>query len=139
MAQYVDGFVIPVKKKNIGKYQKMAQMGCNVWMKYGALDYYECVGANLNQPWGKNFKKVYKLKSDETLIFAYVIYKSKTHRDKVNGKVMKDAQMNADQYESLFDMKRFSAGEFTVIVKATARQKAGPKKSAKKTTKKTKR
>jgi Uncharacterized conserved protein len=133
MAKYVDGFVIPLKKKNLKAYQKMAQIGCNVWMKYGALDYYECVGANISQAWGTNFQKTYKLKSDETLIFAFVTYKSKKHRDAVNSKVHKDAQMNAENYDAdVFDMKRFSAGEFEVIVKATPKQKAGPKKTAKK-------
>ena len=119
MARYVDGFVIPIKKKNLKKYEKMAKIGRNVWMKHGALDYYECVSAKIDQAWGTNFKKVYKVKSDELLIFAYIVYKSKAHRDAVNKKVMADAKMNAENYEEgIFDMKRFSAGEFKVLVRA---------------------
>lgn len=116
MARYVDGFVIPLKKKNLKKYKKMAQLGKKIWMKHGALDYYECVGDDIKVPYGTPFSKAYKLKADETLIFAFVVYKSKAHRKQVNKKVHSDTSMQGGQYEDVFDMKRFSVGGFKVLV-----------------------
>lgn len=116
MAQYVDGYIIPIKKKNIKAYTKMATMGCKIWMKHGALSYYECIGAKLESQWGIPFSKLCKLKSDETVIFAFITYKSKAHRDKVNKKVHADPMMNDTHYEMPFDMKRFTVGEFKTLV-----------------------
>jgi len=118
MGRYVDGFVIPIKKKKVAAYRKMAKLGCKVWMEYGALDYYECIGDDLKLPWGTTFPNRYKLKSDETVVFAFIVYKSRAHRDRVNAKVHKDARMCADQFpEGMpFDMKRFSSGGFEVLV-----------------------
>ncbi|MDZ4661366.1 MAG: DUF1428 domain-containing protein [Pseudomonadota bacterium] len=118
MSRYVDGFVIPIKKKNIKAYKKMAAWGCKIWMKYGALDYYECMGEDLKVKWGWTFPKMCKLKSDETVIFAYIVYKSKSHRNQVNAKVMKDPQMNMEGIKMPFDIKRFSMGGFKVLVRA---------------------
>lgn len=119
MSRFVDGFVIPLKKKNVKAYKKMAALGCKVWMDHGALDYYECIGSDLKSPWGAPFPKVYKLKSDETLVFAFVVYKSKAHRDRVNAKVHKDPRMQMDPSTPMpFDMKRFSVGGFEVAVRA---------------------
>jgi uncharacterized protein YbaA (DUF1428 family) len=118
MSRYVDGFVIPIKKSKVAAYKKMATLGRKVWMEHGALDYYECVGAKLANKWGMPFPKVFKLKSNETLIFAFVVYKSKAHRESVNKKVMKDSRMHTENFEMPFDMKRFSAGEFKTIVHA---------------------
>ncbi len=119
MGRYVDGYVIPVKKKNVKSYTKMAKIGYKVWMKHGALDYYECVGAQLKQPWGVDFTKLCKLKKDETVVFAFVVYKSKAHRDAVTKKVHKDPLMDPSAYtdkEMPFDMRRFSVGEFKTLV-----------------------
>lgn len=117
MARYVDGFVIPIKKKNVKAYKKMAQIGCKVWMEHGALDYYECEGAKLDSPWGLPFSKMCKLKKDETVIFAFVIYKSKAHRNAVTKKVHADPRMQPENFTTMpFDMKRFSVGEFSVMV-----------------------
>lgn len=118
MANYVDGFVIPIKKRNVKAYKKMASLGCKLWMEYGALDYYECVGDDLNIKWGWTFPKMCKLKSDETVVFAFIVFKSKTHRNQVNAKVMKDPRLNCDDIKMPFDMKRFSVGGFKTIVKA---------------------
>ncbi len=119
MSKYVDGYIIPIKKKNVKAYKKMATIGCKVWMECGALDYYECEGANLNNPWGLPFPKLCKLKRDETVIFAFVIYKSRAHRDSVNKKVMKDPRMAPGNFKTMpFDMKRFSVGGFKVLVNA---------------------
>jgi len=94
----------------------MAILGKKTWMKHGALDYYECVGAKLQAPWGTPFNKQYKLKSDETLIFAFIVYKSKKHRDLVNKKVHKEFDEMNMEMEMPFDVKRFTTGEFKVIV-----------------------
>lgn len=118
MAKYVDGFIIPIKKKNLTAYKKMAKLGCKIWMEHGALDYYECVGENLKVPWGLTFPKMCKLKPNETLIFAFVTYKSKAHRNQVNKKVHSDPRMDMGGAEMPFDMKRFAAGGFTVMVEA---------------------
>ncbi|RYZ86886.1 MAG: DUF1428 domain-containing protein, partial [Proteobacteria bacterium] len=95
MAKYVDGFVIPLKKKNLGAYKKQATLGCKVWMEHGALDYYECAGDDFSE-WGLGFKKLCKLKSDETVMFSFIVYKSKAHRNQVNKKVMADPRMKME-------------------------------------------
>ena len=118
MSRYVDGFVIPIKKKNVKAYKKMATVGRDTWMKHGALEYYECIGAKLNNPYGIPFTKLCKLKSDETVIFAFVVYKSKAHRESVNKKVHKDFEKMGGDMSMPFDMKRFTAGEFNVLVQA---------------------
>lgn len=109
MAHYVDGFVIPIKKKNLKAYKKMAEIGCKTWMKHGALSYYECVTDDYSKM-GLGFKKMCRLKPDETVIFAYIVFKSKAHRNKVNKKVHKEfANMDmAKNFEMPFDMKRFA-------------------------------
>jgi alkaline phosphatase len=118
MSKYVDGFIIPIKKNKLKAYKKMATIGRKVWMQHGALDYYECVGAKLDNEWGLPFKKLCKLKSDETVIFAFIVYKSKAHRNQVNAKVFKDSRMQPENYkgEMPFDMKRLTSGEFKAIV-----------------------
>lgn len=118
MPRYVDGFVIPIKKKNLNAYKKMAALGCKVWMEHGALDYYECVGADLNLPWGIPFPKLCNLKKDETVIFAFIVYKSRAHSDKVNAAVMSDPRMQIDEKKMPFNMKRFTMGKFDVLVRA---------------------
>lgn len=118
--KYVDGFVIPIKKKDLAAYKKMAQWGAKMWKKNGALDYFECVGDDLNVKKGmpqKGFIKLAGLKSDETVIFSWIVYKSRTHRDQVNKKVMSDPSMNDFDHSTMpFDMKRFASGGFKPIV-----------------------
>ena len=118
MSQYVDGFVIPIPKKNIKAYKKQASLGCKIWMEYGALNYYECVGEDLKVQWGLTFPKMCKLKSNETAIFAFIVYKSKAHRNQVNSKVMKDPRMKMENVKMPFDVKRFAMGGFKVLVKS---------------------
>ncbi len=118
MSRYVDGYLIPIKKKNVKAYMKMAKLGCKLWMEHGALDYYECIGDDLQVKWGMTFPKLCKLKKDETLVFAFVVYKSKKHRVSVNAKVHKDPRMNMEGVAMPFDMKRFAMGGFTSKVHA---------------------
>jgi alkaline phosphatase len=121
---YVDGFVIVIPKKKLAAYRTMARKGGQIWKKYGALDYKECV---LDDPRPKGviltFPKLAKLKAGETVAFSYIVYKSKAHRNQVNAKVMKtmDEMMCDPKYKNQpmpFDMKRMAYGGFKVIVDA---------------------
>jgi uncharacterized protein YbaA (DUF1428 family) len=117
MPRYVDGFVIPVPKKNIKAYEKMAKVGREVWMDHGAIDYYECVGDDLAIAGMPPFLKSFKVKAGETAVFAFIVYKSRAHRDKVNAKVMKDPRLAASMTgKPPFDMKRMAYGGFKVLV-----------------------
>lgn len=120
---YVDGFVLVVPKNKLGVYRKMARGGCKVWMKYGALDYKECVGDDLYPDMGGMsalaFPKMVKAKKNETVWFSYVTYRSRTHRDQVNKKVMAEMYKNAKKSKDMpmpFDMKRMAYGGFKVVV-----------------------
>jgi uncharacterized protein YbaA (DUF1428 family) len=121
---YVDGFVMPISRKNLAAYKKMASLGAKVWMKHGALEYFECVGDDLNpkMPGMKitQFTTVAKAKRGETVVFSFIVYKSKAHRNAVNKKVMKEMdQMMKEQPQKMpFDMKRLAYGGFKTIVQA---------------------
>ncbi|HMP77061.1 MAG TPA: DUF1428 domain-containing protein [Kiritimatiellia bacterium] len=116
--KYVDGFVIPLPKKNLAAYRRMAKVASVVWREYGALDYKECVGDDLNPPFGLPFPKLTKLKRGETVVFSYIVYKSRAHRDRVNKKVMKDPRLAAscDPKNMPFELRRMAYGGFNVIV-----------------------
>ena len=118
MPRYVDGFVLPVPKKNLGAYRRMAQMGAKVWRENGALEYRECVGDDLNVKWGKTFPRQIKLNRGETVVFSWIVFKSRAHRDRVNAKVMKDPRMAEAPKSMPFDLKRMLYGGFKVIVDA---------------------
>ena len=90
---YVDGFVLVVPKKKLAIYKKMATRAAKVWRDHGALDYRECVGDDLKVKMGLPFPKLAKTKPGETVVFSYIVYKSRAHRDKVNAKVMKDKRL----------------------------------------------
>ncbi len=116
---YVDGFVIPIPKKNLKAYRKMAQEAEKIWRKHGALDYKECIGNDLKNKWGASFSQISKTKAGETVVFSYIVYKSRAHRDSVNAKVMKDPFMNDPKYKDRpmpFNVKRMAYGGFNVIV-----------------------
>ena len=113
---YVDGFVIAIPKKRLNAYKRMAAMGRKAWMKHGAVDYKECVGDDLKAKWGTPFTRMMKLKPGETAIFAYIVFKSRAHRDRVNAKVMKEMAAMGDPKDMPFDMKRMVYGGFKTIV-----------------------
>lgn len=121
MAHYVDGFVIPIKRKNLTAYKKMAKWGCRVWMKHGALSYYECVIDDFTKH-GLGFKKMCKLKTGETAIFAFVVYKSKAHRNRVNKLVHNEMGQTEGPIKMPFDMKRFAMAGCKTLVSAKARR-----------------
>jgi uncharacterized protein YbaA (DUF1428 family) len=115
---YVDGYVIAVPKKNVLKYRKMAALGRKIWLKYGAVDYKECLLEDGKVKGVGPFTKLVKTKPGETVIFAYVLFKSRKHRDQVNAKVMRDPEMKEppSAEEMPFDMKRMFYSGFEVIV-----------------------
>ena len=115
---YVDGFVIPVPKKNLAAYRKMARVAAKVWMEHGALEYHECVADDVKPGKLTSFPQSVKLKDDETVIFAWITYRSRAHRDRVNAKVMKDPRFaNHDPSTDPFDSKRLIYGGFKTLVK----------------------
>ena len=126
MGRYVDGYVLLVKKKRINDYKKMAEMGAKIWKKHGALDYYECVGDDLNpnMPGMKQlgFNRMAKARPDEAVFFSFIVYKSRAHRDAVNKKVMKEMGSSPDMADICdpknppFDMKKFAYGGFKALV-----------------------
>lgn len=120
MPKYVDGYLLPVPTKNMAAYKKMATLASEVWKDHGALDYRECVGEDLNLAWGVPFTKTLNTKKGETVVFAYIVYKSRAHRDSVNKKVMKDPRIAkmCDPKNMPFDCKRMVVGGFETIVGA---------------------
>jgi uncharacterized protein YbaA (DUF1428 family) len=114
---YVDGFVIAVPRSKMKAYEKMARGGKKMWMELGAIDYKECVADDLEAKWGTTpFSKIMKLKQDETLVFSYIVYKSRAHRDRVNAKVMNMMKESGQPPDMPFAMKRMTYGGFRVIV-----------------------
>lgn len=116
---YVDGFVIPVPKKKLAAYVKMARKAGAVWKEHGALEFRECVGEDLGSKFGVPFPKLAKAKAGETVLFSFIVYKSRAHRDRVNAKVMKDPRIAATcgtDGDMPFDIKRMSFGGFETIV-----------------------
>jgi uncharacterized protein YbaA (DUF1428 family) len=117
---YVDGFVLPVPKKNLKAYQKISAKAGKVGREHGALQYVEAAGDDLNMKFGRSFPKLVKVKAGETVIFSWIVYKSRAHRDRVNKKVMSDPRLKdmMDPKAMPFDMKRMSMGGFKFIVDA---------------------
>lgn len=113
---YVDAFVLPVPKKNLAAYRRMALWGARLWRKHGALDYRECVGDNLKPGFGLPFPRGIRSRAGETVMFSWIMYKSKAHRDRVNAKVMKDPAMAKMPKKMPFDPKRMLVGCFKVLV-----------------------
>jgi len=125
MAEYVDGYVIPIPKKNIRAYKKMAQEGSKVWKRFGALQYFECVGDDLNpkMPGMKmvGFSRMAKAGPKEVVFFSFIIYKSRKHRDSVNKKVMAYFSKKYGKEhdgEMPFDTTKMAYGGFKAIVRA---------------------
>lgn len=120
---YVDGFVIVVPKKNLDRYCEQATIACEVWKEYGAIDYIETVGEDLDADFGNPFPKLAGAGNDEIIVFSYISYRDRAHRDEVNEKVMADERMKSmcpegnPDFEPSFDMQRFSYGGFSVLVK----------------------
>lgn len=118
--RYVDGYVLPVPKKNLQAYFRMANKAGKIWREHGALEYRECAGDDLNIKDLLPFPRLAKVKAGETVVFAWIVYKSRTHRDRVNAKVIKDPRLAAicDPKSMPFDVKRMAYGGFKMMVSA---------------------
>jgi len=113
---YVDGFLIPLPKKNVRAYRRMAEMGRKAWLKHGALDYKECIGDDLAPKYAVPFTRLLKRKPNETVVFSYIVFKSRAHRDRVNKKVMQEMNAMGGPKDMPFDMKRMVYSGFRTIV-----------------------
>ena len=119
MPRYVDGFVLPMPRKNIASYRAMARLGARVWRDHGAVEYLECVGDDLEGKFGLSFPRGIRAKSGETVVFSWIVFKSRAHRDRVNVKVMNDPRLAKMMNSKMpFDVKRMMYGGFKVIVDA---------------------
>lgn len=119
--KYVDGFVLPVPKKNLNAYRRMAKAASKIFREHGALEYRECVGDDLNVKMGLPFPRGIKIRPGETVVFSWIVYKSRAHRDRVNKKIMKDPRIMAlcpDPKKMPFDDKRMLYGGFKTLVEA---------------------
>ena len=120
-ALYVDGFVVPGPKKNLAAYRRMARKYDALWIKHGALEVHECAADDVKPGKLTSFPQAVKLKADELVIFSWIVYKSRRHRDAVNKKVMADPMMaNMDPTSMPFDGKRMFWGGFKGIVSLQA-------------------
>lgn len=114
---YIDGFVLPVPKKNIEAYKKMSRKAGKVWMEYGALQYLECMGDDVPPGEVTSFGMSVKAKKDEVVFFSYIVYKSRAQRDRINKKVMADPRIAAMGPDNMpFDGKRMIYGGFKPVV-----------------------
>ena len=120
MAIYVDGFVLPVPKKNLAAYRAMARKAGKIWREHGAIDYVECVADDVKPGKLTSFPQSVKMKPDETVVFAWIVYKSRAQRDRVNKKVMADPRLAdmMDPKKMPFDCKRMFYGGFKELVTA---------------------
>jgi uncharacterized protein YbaA (DUF1428 family) len=118
MARYVDGFVVPVPKDNLDAYRRMARKAGKIWKEHGALEYVECVADDVKPGKVTSFPQAVKLKPDETVVFSWIVYNSRSHRDSVNAKVMKDPRLASmmDPKAMPFDGKRMFWGGFKTLL-----------------------
>jgi uncharacterized protein YbaA (DUF1428 family) len=117
---YVDGFIVPVPKKNLDAYRRLAKKAGKIWREYGALEFRECIADDVKVGKWTSFPRSVKLKPNETVMFSYIVYKSRAHRDRINAKVMKDPRL-ADMMklkDMPFDGKRMIYGGFKVMLEA---------------------
>ena len=120
MAHYVDGFVVPVPKKKLAAYKKMARLASKVWRDHGALEYFEALADDVKPGKVTSFPQAVKLKPGETVIFAWIVYRSRKDRDRIKAKVMKDPRLASmmDPKKLPFDGKRMFWGGFKTIIEA---------------------
>jgi uncharacterized protein YbaA (DUF1428 family) len=116
--RYVDGFVVPVPKKNLKAYRNMSRKAGKIWMEYGALEYIECVSDDVKPGKLTSFPQSVKLKADELVVFSWIVYKSRADRNRINKKVMADPRLRGmmDPKSVPFDSKRMIYGGFKSIV-----------------------
>lgn len=132
MSEYVDGFLIPVPKRNVNAYRRIASEASKIWIEHGAREYRECVGDDLEIKGVASLLDSARAKRGETVVFAWVVYGSRAERDRVNARVMKDPRIAAMMKgkKSPFDMKRMGYGGFRVIVEAFGKRAGGGRAGA---------
>ena len=115
---YVDGFVIPVPKKNVRAYRALARMAGKIWMEFGALAYHECIADDVKPGKWTSFPQSVKLKKSETVVFSWIVYKSRKDRDRINKKIMADPRLKKMMGGKglPFDGKRMIYGGFKTLV-----------------------
>jgi uncharacterized protein YbaA (DUF1428 family) len=116
--RYVDGFVLPVPKKNLQIYRSIAQKAGKIWREHGAIEYIEAAGDDLDVKFGVSFTRTIKLKPGETVVISFILFKSRAHRDRVNAKVMADPRMKKmmEKGPMPFEVKRMVYGGFKLLV-----------------------
>jgi uncharacterized protein YbaA (DUF1428 family) len=117
---YVDGFIVPVQKKKLADYRKIAKKAGKIWREYGALEYRECIADDVKVGKVTSFPRAVILKKSEVVVFSYIVYKSRKDRDRINAKVMKDPRLAAmmDMKNMPFDGMRMIFGGFKVMLDA---------------------
>lgn len=116
MGKYVDGFVLPIPRKNLAAYRKLARKAGKIWIEHGALEYVECIEDDVKPGKLTSFPQAVKLKKGEVVFFSYAVYKSRAHRDKVMKKVMADPRLQQEMNTMPFDGKRMFWGGFKTFV-----------------------
>lgn len=116
---YVDGFVVPVPKRNLKAYRRLSTRAGKIWREHGAIDYWECVADDVKNGTGTSFPRSVKLKSGETVLFSWIVFKSRAHRDQVNAQVIADPRLDAlmNGKAAPFDAKRMIYGGFKSLVR----------------------
>jgi uncharacterized protein YbaA (DUF1428 family) len=116
MAQYVDGFVVPVPKRKLAAYRKMANLGKKIWLEYGAVEYVECVADDVKKGKWTSFPRSVKMKGGETVFFSWIVYRSRSDRNRIMKKVMQDPRMQIPPKDWPFDGKRMIYGGFRSLI-----------------------
>ena len=113
---YVDGFVLPIPNDRIDDYKKMARKAGKIWMEYGAISYFECMGDDVPKGKTTDFYRSVKVKEGETPWFSFIVYKNKRDRDAILKKIMSDPRLKMDMKDMPFDGKRMIYGGFKTVV-----------------------
>jgi uncharacterized protein YbaA (DUF1428 family) len=114
--KYVDGFVVPVPKKNVEAYRQLSEMAGRIWKEHGALEYIECVADDVKPGKVTSFPQAVNLDADEVVVFSWIIYESREQRDRINAAVMSDPRLKMEQNTMPFDGKRLIFGGFKVLL-----------------------
>lgn len=120
MNRYIDGFIIPIPKARLEEYRLMAEKAAKIWKEHGALDYWECVGDDMEVQDTLSFPQIANLTADEVVMFSWVVFESKEARDAANAKIFSDPRMSEmmDESNPIFDCKRMACGGFRPLVHA---------------------